>query len=147
MHLGLRNGGGIGDSLPRLSYKYHYDTSMFAGKIIFEYVFFILINLIILNIFIGVIVDRFSEYRDQSILEENDKTNKCFLCNIDRFNPKSGNFDKHRESEHNTFDYVYIYFFLKYKNQQEFSSVESHVWQEINMGSLNWLPEAPKEEE
>jgi hypothetical protein len=139
LHLGLRNGGGIGDVLPRLSYKYN-DRTLYFLKIIYENVFYIVINLILVNIFFGVIVDSFNELRDQTTKNNEDITNKCFICNMDRFETNKENFEFHRNIDHYMFNYVYIYFYLSNKNSQEFSNIESYVWKQINSKQTKWLP-------
>ena len=57
---GLRNGGGIGDSM-----KPEPLGDRFFAKNIYELTFFIIINVISLNIIFGVIIDTFSQLRDE----------------------------------------------------------------------------------
>ena len=61
INLGLRNGGGIGDSL---KFPDH-DNSNFALRTAIEISFFIIINIVMLNIIFGLIIDGFSELRDK----------------------------------------------------------------------------------
>jgi len=53
--MGLRLGGGIGDSNPRISYKFDKKEKYFK-KLFWDILFHILINLILSNIFFGVIL-------------------------------------------------------------------------------------------
>ena len=145
-HLGLRSGGGIGDAIPRLSFKYNQKSGYFL-KIVFENFNFIICNLILLNIFFGVIVDSFNTMRDKRNNEDNDNKNKCFICNLDRFDIKSGkSFEEHRQEEHHIFGYVYVYLFLSNKNSQEYSAIENYVWNQINLHRTDWLQAAEDEE-
>ncbi len=137
--MGLRNGGGIGDVFPRLSYKYN-ERKLYFIKTIYETIYFIFINLILINIFFGVIVDSFNSMRDQTTQNTEDVKNKCFICNRDRFDKQEDDFDKHREKLHHPFSYSYVYFYLANKNSQEFSAIESYVWNQINKQETNWLP-------
>jgi hypothetical protein len=57
---GLRNGGGIGDSM-----KPEPLGERFFAKNMYELTFFIIINVISLNIIFGVIIDTFSQLRDE----------------------------------------------------------------------------------
>lgn len=59
-NLGLRNGGGIADAQE----LYPIEASRFSGKMIFDISFFVLVNVISLNIIFGIIIDTFSEMRD-----------------------------------------------------------------------------------
>lgn len=60
LNFGLRNGGGIAESMN--SYKYGEDGK-FILKLIYDLGFFIIIKVIILNIVFGVIIDTFGELR------------------------------------------------------------------------------------
>lgn len=143
-HLGTRLGGGIGESLDRISFKFG-DVNLYIEKIFFEMAYFIVVNLILINIFFGVIVDSFNDLRDKDSVEIEDLKNVCFICGMNRFNCTKGDFDEHRVSEHYLFDYVHIYLFLSNKNPQEFSAVEAYVWSQINQHKINWYPEAEED--
>jgi len=143
-HIGLRMGGGIGDALDRQSFKFG-SKGLYYEKIIFEILYYIIINLILINIFFGVIVDSFNDMRDKTTKSTEDRENRCFICNLDRFNSKKGDFEDHRKNEHYLFDYVYVYLFLSNKNPQEFSAVETYVWSQINQHRTDWYPEAEDE--
>ena len=59
VNLGLRNGGGVADSMASPT-----TDSKFGERTIFDTTFFILINVISLNIIFGIIIDTFSQLRD-----------------------------------------------------------------------------------
>jgi hypothetical protein len=59
LNLGLRNGGGFGDSLVPTN-----KTDRFIERTLFDISFFFLINVISLNIIFGVIIDTFSQLRE-----------------------------------------------------------------------------------
>jgi hypothetical protein len=58
--LGLRNGGGIGDSMGLMELS----DPKFGYKLIFDISYFMLINIVSLNIIFGIIIDTFAELRD-----------------------------------------------------------------------------------
>jgi hypothetical protein len=61
LNLGLRNGGGIAESMLITdieSAKYN-----FYGKLLFDLGFFMFVNIICLNVIFGIIIDTFSELR------------------------------------------------------------------------------------
>ena len=60
LNLGLRSGGGIGETL---KFPDH-NSSQFALKTLIEISFFLLINIVMLNIIFGLIIDGFSQLRD-----------------------------------------------------------------------------------
>lgn len=55
-------GGGLGDNMSIASY----DSNNFYGRIFFEMAFFMVINIIFLNVVFGIIVDTFSQLRGES---------------------------------------------------------------------------------
>ncbi len=143
--LGLRLGGGMGDSSPRLSFKYQ-DKSKYFLKLFWDILFHIVVNLILGNIFFGVIVDTFNDLRDKRDHKTDDEKNKCFMCNRDRFDNSNEDFDCHRSNKHNIFTYIYFIPYLLKKNPQEYSRAELYAWQNINLRKLDWYPSPPGEE-
>lgn len=61
LNLGLRNGGGIAESMTQMYTTYY----QFLPKVFFDLSFFILINVIALNMVFGIIIDTFSEMREK----------------------------------------------------------------------------------
>ena len=59
LNMGLRNGGGFAESLVGID-----KDKKFAGRTVFDMSFFMLINVISLNIIFGIIIDTFSQLRD-----------------------------------------------------------------------------------
>jgi len=136
----LRLGGGIGDVVPRISYKYDEKRKYFL-KLFLDVVFHILVNLILGNIFFGVIVDTFNDMRDQKDIKAADIKNKCFMCHLDRFeNLCNVNFDIHRTQKHKVFNYAYFIPYLLKKNPQIYSRAEQFAWEQFNMKKFDWFP-------
>lgn len=59
MNWGLRNGGGIADSM-----NYEPKGNRFFAKNMYDVTFFMIVNVIALNIIFGIIIDTFSQLRD-----------------------------------------------------------------------------------
>jgi Ion transport protein len=107
---GLRNGGGIGDSMN--PYKYGQDGK-FGSKLIYDVTFFMFINIIILNIVFGVIIDTFGDMRDEAYKRNEIISRKCLVC----LNEKQAieefgyNFNYHTNNYHNIWVYAeYIWY-------------------------------------
>jgi hypothetical protein len=66
---GLRNGGGISDS--SMSLDPYESEAKYVGKFFYDLIFFILVNVISMNIIFGIIIDTFAAMR-----EENDERGK-----------------------------------------------------------------------
>lgn len=61
LNLGLRNGGGIAESM--LITDFESSQYNFYGKLLFDLGFFMFVNIICLNVIFGIIIDTFSELR------------------------------------------------------------------------------------
>ena len=70
---GLRAGGGLGDLLPRRA-------GGGSFRILFDFAFFLIIVVIILNIVFGIIIDTFAQLRDQKHSIEEDTNKYCMIC-------------------------------------------------------------------
>lgn len=63
-----------------LNVPYKDNQSEFLEKTAFELVFFLIINVLSLNIVFGIIIDTFADLRQIHSIKENDIKNVCFIC-------------------------------------------------------------------
>lgn len=68
LNLGLRNGGGIGDSMDLMDLE----NPKFGAKQFFDISYFMLVNIVSLNIIFGIIIDTFAELRDAQNTRDED---------------------------------------------------------------------------
>jgi len=61
LNYGLRYGGGIGDIM--MNIPYNDQKNWVIKKQFFDFIFFILINVLFMNMFSGIIIDTFAELR------------------------------------------------------------------------------------
>ena len=144
---GTRAGGGIGDVLPKISYRH--DVQMFFWRFIYDMTFFIIIIMIMGNVTFGLIVDTFGALRDETYEYEKDRTNKCFICqlNIDQCLLKNLDYNTHIKREHNIWNYVYFLAYLHLYNANDFNRVEGSVWDRLLEKDYGWLPINPDAKE
>jgi hypothetical protein len=137
---GVRSGGGIGDVLPKLSFKVN--PGYFVAAFFFVVLFHIFVIWIMINLFFGIIVDTFAALREKTYKIEEDKKNTCFICQItrDRAMNKNINFEKHVKNVHNIWNYVYYIAYLHINNEKNFKSLETQVLNKIEEGDTSWLP-------
>jgi len=76
---GLRAGGGIGDALPYSDSTWWPYNNM---RDFFDLSFFLIVIIVGLNIVFGIIVDTFSELRDEKSRIEEDNQTVCFICSL-----------------------------------------------------------------
>ena len=142
INYGTRSGGGIGDVLPIISYRY--DVNFFVGRFIYDMTFFILIIMIMGNVTFGLIVDTFSSLRDDTYKYEEDRKNKCFICQLtrDRCLLKDIDYEKHIKNEHNLWSYVDFLVYLHLYNPNDFNRIEGSVWDKLIERDYGWIPMA-----
>jgi len=140
MTLGLRNGGGIADSLTTISYEL---KEKFFGRIVYDLTFFIIVVVIFLNIIFGIIIDTFAQLRDEKMSIEEDLQSTCFICHMERYTfDRNGNgFDHHIANDHNVWQYIFYLVHLQRKDPTDFTGVESYVMALYNTEETNWIPQ------
>jgi hypothetical protein len=137
---GTRSGGGIGDQLPIISFKNEFD--IYVSRFFYDMSFYILVIMIMGNVTFGLIVDSFGALRDESYQYENDKNNICFICQLSRDGSllKNINFDSHVQKEHNIWNYVDFLCYLHFYDANNFTKVESYVWEKLIEKNYEWIP-------
>ena len=138
--LGTRSGGGIGNAISQVSYQK--DVNIFIGRFFNDLLFFVLINLIMANVFLGIIIDTFGELRNTQSENENDRNNICFICQLssDACLTRNIDFDNHVNTVHNIWNYVYFLAYLHLNNPNNFNRVENSVWEKLEIQDYSWIP-------
>ena len=67
-----------------LAYEYA-NFEYFGLRALFNLLFFIIVNTLLMNIVFGIIVDTFSELRDEKFQTEDQMKNYCFICSLRSF--------------------------------------------------------------
>ncbi|KAL2093440.1 hypothetical protein ACEWY4_010752 [Coilia grayii] len=135
---GMRNGGGIGDVLRKLSKK----EPLFAARVVYDLLFFFVVIIIVLNLIFGVIIDTFADLRSEKQRKEEILKTTCFICGLerDKFDNKTVSFEEHIKSEHNMWHYLYFLVLVRVKDPTEYTGPESYVAQMIKEKNLDWFP-------
>lgn len=118
------------------------DNQDFYARIYFDMTFYMLINIIFLNIIFGIIVDTFSQMRDEYDQRKIDSFDNCFVCGLDRgdFGKGGKNFQTHIDKHHDPWKYVYYLYYLSEKQEDELSGLEQAVLGSFNRLSTDWIP-------
>jgi len=80
MNFGLKNGGGVGDVI-LMPESIH---SQYMQDVLFKLVYFFFINVLLLNVIFGTIINTFADLRTQRMNQELDMKNNCFICSMNR---------------------------------------------------------------
>ncbi len=99
---GLRAGGPYG-AYSLSKHNFYYISTFF-----YDWIFFFLINLLMLNLINAIIVDAFQNFREEKIKEDKIIYNSCYICNISdvMFRTHGVEFEHHIAHEHYLTDYV-----------------------------------------
>lgn len=135
---GVRSGGGIGDLLPAKEFQ----TAMYWVRWVNDFVFFIVVISLLMNMSSGVIVTTFSKIKEESTAKEEDINNKCFICNIDRavFEKLKIQFSEHQKNEHNVKNYIRFLIYLKLVNEKDLDADQSFIINCINNNDIKCFP-------
>ena len=73
-----------------------------------DFLFFTIVNIVLLNVVFGIIIDTFGDLRAEKNEIRTDMLNVCFICNIERsmFERNDMEFRHHIKSEHYMWDYL-----------------------------------------
>jgi inositol 1,4,5-triphosphate receptor type 1 len=138
LSLGIRAGGGIGDVIfPSVRKDKYYEL-----RLIFDITFFIIVIIIMLNIFFGIIVDTFAELRDARREIEHDIENFCFVCGRPKheFELRGSGWNQHIQIEHNVWAYLAYILYIRRKPITECDGIEKYVKGKLMQNDITFFP-------
>lgn len=137
---GLRSDGGIGEYIPKRSYNL--DKNYYVGRFLYQMLYFILVNVVIFSILMGIIIDTFTELREKTTDKEEDMANVCYICGEKReiLEKNSINFTQHTTKDHNLDTYIEYIIFLKFLDPQETNATNSYAIEMNEMKAISWFP-------
>ena len=105
------------------------NRSTYYLRFFYDFFSFAVVNLIFLNIIFGIIIDTFGELRDEKRQWEEDRKGKCTICSLDKaqFDKHISGFEHHITRDHNVWNYYYFLYYLKNKEETEYTGLESYV--------------------
>jgi len=99
-----------------------------VGRIFLDILFWILIVTIMMNLVLGIIVDTFSQLREEQAHQDDEMTNKCFICSLPAYRfEKVGGFKKHIQQDHNMWMYVYYTIYLEKLSRAERTDLQDFL--------------------
>jgi hypothetical protein len=139
---GLRAGGGIGEVLFNSKQK---DNDSLGDRFVFDLIFFVLVLIILLNVIFGIIIDTFSELREEKKERSRNTTQMCFVCGVHKGVYDllgSGVFKRHIEHEHNMWAYLKFMVFLWEQDRDDDDGLEQFVRNciEEEDSDITWYP-------
>jgi hypothetical protein len=141
---GLRNGGGIGDIIGFYSPLNEDVLNEALGpRFLLDLLFFLIVIIVLLNIIFGIIIDTFSELREEKKEKLINTIEKCFICGInkDDFDSQGpGVFAKHIEHAHNMWAYLNFMVFIWLQDRDDDDGLEQYMRSCLDRGDISWFP-------
>ena len=144
----FKQDGGIGTYLDKSLEKNYVPYSVpayFNLRFFFDLLFFLVILLLIFQMFLSIIIDYFNETRENNEDFENELETTCIVCGTDREKIEKINsndkdaFNKHITYSHNVFNYIYYLMYLQSSSMRDVIIDES-VWNLHLIKNLSYLP-------
>jgi hypothetical protein len=116
----------------------------FYFRSLYSILFWFIVCIILLNVIFGIIIDSFGELRTHRQMIRGKMDNECFICGIDRFtlDTKGGGFDKHRDTEHHNWNYLFMLCMLIEKDPNDYNGWESHIAKHMSPANSSFMPRA-----
>ena len=112
------------------------------GMLWFDWLFNFFLLILIVQILGGIIIDQFSEIREEAEAKEKDLQGSCVMCGKQKDDIKSEKMDflTHIRMLHPLWDYLMYIGYLNRKPKTEFSGIESYAYEYYCKKEIAWLP-------
>ncbi len=112
-----------------LKFPYAHQASYIIGTG-YNLTYVIMINLVLQALISGLIIDTFSEMRQEREDTQADIDSQCFICSIkrDEFEQRGISYKTHITEEHNMWHYLWFKLYLDLKDPLGFSSTENYAF-------------------
>ena len=120
------------------------------SRFIFDNLFNLILNIIMINIIAGIIIDSFARLRDEDEKLTKDMKDNCLVCSVNRNEldkASVSNYQDHRfgylyhvKNVHYLWNYVFYISSILDKPVSEFTGVESYVAAKLLINDVSWFP-------
>jgi hypothetical protein len=120
---------------------------LYWWMLLFDLTFFILVIVILLNITFGIILNSFSQLRDEKKEKLNDIYSRCYICGHHRseINLRGGGWRWHLVGEHSPFAYIAFLIYVMDKPEDLCSGLEQYVKVMYLAGNYSFMPTTSKQ--
>lgn len=117
------------------------DYSLSSGRFWYDNIYNIFVTSIYITLFPALIIDTFKYISMLAKQKQYDKQNICFICGNERKDiEKYQAFDHHINATHNYRNYIYYIIYILLKPQDELTTLQKYVLEEIKYKRYNWIP-------
>ncbi|XP_019860520.1 PREDICTED: inositol 1,4,5-trisphosphate receptor-like protein A [Amphimedon queenslandica] len=116
--------------------------NIYLWRAVFDLIFFVVISTISLEVITAILVDTFSELRQEKDAAEKDQKSVCFVCGIDNddFERRGKGFAKHYHSDHNIYSYIYFILHIKSMSPHDHNAIEKYVNDKFGNDEIDFYP-------
>jgi hypothetical protein len=146
----FKQDGGIGTYLNKSkdpNYTPYSLSAYFNIRFFFDLIFFLLILLLIFQMFLSTIIDYFNETRENTENFKEGLETQCTVCGLERekiekiYSNDKNAFEKHVNCYHNAFNYIYYLMYLQSTSSKD-PIIENSIWNLHLKKDLSYLPKS-----
>jgi hypothetical protein len=136
LHIGIRNGGGIGDSLAAE------EGGFSEYRVVFEMSYWVIVIVILMNVIFGIIINTFGELRDQRNALKQEIHSNCFICGEARSQIElhSQGWSNHFMCLHSPFAYVAFIAHVSEQPANDCTGIEKYVKSKVEARDTSFFP-------
>jgi len=111
-------------------------------RMIYTFGFFVMISAVVMQIIFGIIIDSFKQLREERENTQREINSECFICGIDRnrFDSEAAGFRHHCQTEHNMWQYMNFFIYIREKPFDSLDGPESTVYRQTAKRDISFLP-------
>jgi len=119
-----------------------FEDNYYWARFTFEWLYFFFVNLILLNIVNGIIVDAFQGFREENTEKMDELENVCYVCRLTRadFEMKGFSFELHIEEDHNLLNYMKYLIGLRFTDKLDLTSVQTIIMNSMESKKVDFIP-------
>eukprot|EP00928_Gymnodinium_smaydae_P003689 TRINITY_DN11302_c0_g2_i3.p1 TRINITY_DN11302_c0_g2~~TRINITY_DN11302_c0_g2_i3.p1 ORF type:complete len:421 (-),score=64.88 TRINITY_DN11302_c0_g2_i3:386-1648(-) len=108
----------------------------------FDYMYNLLVILILAAIISGIIIDTFANMRAELVERNDNQENNCFICSINRsvMERKMVKFDQHVYQDHYMWSYARFLMYVRETQESDLNGPESYVKAKVNKKEYTFYP-------
>lgn len=132
--------GGLLMQRPR--FALHQSWSAYLMVWAYQFLLFVIVVIILLNVVFGIIIDTFGELRGEKVAKKAHMENTCFICGIDRFvfETKGVGFEHHIKKDHWMWTYLAMMVHVREKDPTGYNGWETYVAAKMKANDTSFLP-------
>ena len=121
---------------------YHLENQSYWERVLFDFTFFVVMMILLLNVIFGIIIDAFGNMRENSNKLLEDIENKCYICGLPKFelDTKGEGWYRHIYESHNVYNYLYFLIYLDKKDIGDCSGVEKYAKELSQKNDISFFP-------